>query len=450
MNELSRASFAGSLPARHFDYLAMRVPGAWVSFGLTLAIATAGMVAEDLGKPAGGAAYLALVGVTALLFPHFTLAANRRNGLLWLFPIWAVFSAGWSIDPGRTWHSSLILVGSLVGVCAVGSMPHRRAVMTALFVTLLGFILYSLAFGHLIAMGASDTAFSGIGSGKNQFGHTAAMEVILSCVMLAWSGGRFGRLMIAVGLLGLLAGFTALLASRATGALISTSLALSTFAAVLAYCRLATPFRVAIIVALLGVAVVYLTFGKEIEQELFTYVLQRFGKDTTLTGRTELWDIADRLIAEQPLLGRGYGAFWYYTNPDAMTVWRMMGIQPMTGFTFHNTYRDILIEDGWIGLAFVILGIVYHFIRNVLAALWSGDVLSAIGIAISVYFLIRTPVETINYGQMTLTGTVFIGLICFTMKGKPVPRRRAEAKLPRWRTGEPSVSTHDRLRLRTE
>lgn len=449
MNELSRASFAGSVPARHFDYLAMRVPGAWVSFGITLAIATAGIVAEDLGKPAGGAAYLALVGVTALLFPHFTLAANRRNGLLWLFPIWAVFSAGWSIDPGRTWHSSLILVGSLVGVCAVGSMPHRRAVVTALFVTLFGFILYSLAFGHMIALGVSDTAFSGIGSGKNQFGHTAAMEVIMSCAMLAWSGSRFGRLMILVGLLGLLAGFVALLASRATGALLSTSLALATFAGILAYRRLATPFRVALIAAILGVVAIYLTFGKEIEQELFTYVLQRFGKDTTLTGRTELWDIADRLIAEQPLLGRGYGAFWYYTNPDAMTVWRMMGVQPMTGFTFHNSYRDILIEDGWIGLACLVLGIVYHFIRNLLAALWSGDVLSAIGIAVSVYFLIRTPVETINYGQVTLTGTVFIGLICFSATRNASPERRVEAKFPKWRTVEPSISAGDRLRLRT-
>ncbi len=448
MNELSRASFAGSAPARHFDYLAMRVPGAWVSFGLTLAIATAGMVAEDLGKPAGVAAYLGLAGVTALLFPHFTLAANRRNALLWIFPIWAVFSAGWSIDPGRTWHSSLILVGSLVGVCALGSMPHRREVVTALFVTLFGFVLYSLVFGHLIAMGASDTAFSGIGSGKNQFGHTAAMEVILSCAMLAWSGTRFGRLMISVGLLGLLAGFTALLASRATGALISTSLALSTFAALIAYRRLATPFRVAIIVALLGAAVVYLTFGKEIEQELFTYVLQRFGKDTTLTGRTELWDIADRLIAEQPMLGRGYSAFWYYTNPDAMTVWRMMGVQPMTGFTFHNTYRDILIEDGWIGLAFIVLGIIYHFLHNLFTALRSGGVLSATAVAVTVYFLIRTPVETINYGPVTLTGTVFIGLICFAVTASP--RRRAEATFPQRRLVEPQIPARDRLRLRAE
>lgn len=440
MNEFVQISAARSAPVRHFEYLGMRVPNAWATFGLVFAFALAGLLAESFGKQAAVAAYLGLVGGTVVLFPHFTLSANRRNALLWAFPVWAVFSAGWSIDPDRTWHSSLLLVASLVGVCAVGAMPQRRAVSTAIFLVLFGFVLVSLAFGHLIQMGADGTAFSGLLAGKNQFGHTAAMEVIASCAMLSWAGDRYGRPLVLLGLVGVLAGFVALLASHATGALLATGLAVATVASIIAFRRLAPPFRVALVIALIGIATVYLSFGKEIEQQLFAYVLQRFGKDTTLTGRTMLWDIADRLIAEQPMLGRGYGAFWYYTNPDAMMVWRMVGVQPMTGFTFHNTFRDILIECGMIGLALFALGIGYHFIRNSLAAFRSGDVLSAVRVATVLYFVIRMPVEEITYGPLTLSGLTLIGFLSFTETGKASNVHRAAANSPRSRAvAEPIV-----------
>ena len=40
------------------------------------------------------------------------------------------------------------------------------------------------------------------------------------------------------------------------------------------------------------------------------FALSLLGKDTTLTGRTELWDAVVSLIKERPFLGYGYRAMW--------------------------------------------------------------------------------------------------------------------------------------------
>jgi O-antigen ligase len=43
---------------------------------------------------------------------------------------------------------------------------------------------------------------------------------------------------------------------------------------------------------------------------VFDSILTASGKDSKLTGRADLWQVADRLIAQKPILGLGYNAFW--------------------------------------------------------------------------------------------------------------------------------------------
>jgi exopolysaccharide production protein ExoQ len=65
-------------------------------------------------------------------------------------------------------------------------------------------------------------------------------------------------------------------------------------------------------------------------------------RDSTLTGRTEIWAAVLPAIKQRALLGYGFGSFWtdarrelYYHMPSA-----------------HNGYLDILLELGEVGLAF--------------------------------------------------------------------------------------------------
>jgi exopolysaccharide production protein ExoQ len=78
--------------------------------------------------------------------------------------------------------------------------------------------------------------------------------------------------------------------------------------------------------------------------------LDATGKDLTLTGRTDLWQVALDEIAARPWLGAGYQAVWVAGNPLAETLWREFLIESRTGFHFHNAYLSNAVEIGVIGM----------------------------------------------------------------------------------------------------
>lgn len=425
----------------------MRVPAEWAAFCIVFGLAITGLIDETSGSKFSAIGYVSLIAGSVLLFPHFALKANGRNVLLWLLPIWELFTACWSNDPAATVHASMLILVTMVGVGFVGALPHRRAVNTGFFLALFGYVIYSVLYGGMWRFDA-DEPFTGIITGKNEFGHVAAMEILFSLGMISWAGSREGRLIVMAGLAGVLAGFGALLASHATGALLSTLVASSIFVAVLIFRRMTLPFRVALIAAMVGVVIIYLAFGDTIEQEVFASILKKFGKDTTLTGRTVLWGYADRLIAEHPIIGQGFSAFWTVDNPEAVMIWRTFGILPNHGFSFHNTFRDILVDSGAIGLALYVGSILFHFVSAGLHALRSGEVIDANRVAILFYFLMRTPVETISYGGLTMDTLVLIGFLCFPVTAATRWRRPAVEQRTQWRTA-PAPLLRERVAART-
>jgi exopolysaccharide production protein ExoQ len=78
------------------------------------------------------------------------------------------------------------------------------------------------------------------------------------------------------------------------------------------------------------------------------------GKDTTLTGRTILWERALSLIPKNPFLGVGFGGFWQPNFVEAENIWRMFDISNPYGFHFHDTYLETTIELGIIGCCILI------------------------------------------------------------------------------------------------
>lgn len=77
------------------------------------------------------------------------------------------------------------------------------------------------------------------------------------------------------------------------------------------------------------------------------------GKDTTLTGRTELWaDIID-IGMKKPLTGVGYGSFWL--GDLGNDLWEKHIWKPGQG---HNGYVDTFVEVGFPGL-FLLIGVLF-------------------------------------------------------------------------------------------
>jgi O-antigen ligase len=66
-----------------------------------------------------------------------------------------------------------------------------------------------------------------------------------------------------------------------------------------------------------------------------------FGRDETLTGRTQVWQALVPMAMGQPVLGYGFGSFWTIARQELYEI----------NFA-HNGYLDILLTLGIVGLAF--------------------------------------------------------------------------------------------------
>jgi exopolysaccharide production protein ExoQ len=76
-----------------------------------------------------------------------------------------------------------------------------------------------------------------------------------------------------------------------------------------------------------------------------------FKKDATLTGRTYLWRQADRLISQRPVVGHGYRSVWLGQSFETTGLLRWAGLSSGKGFNFHNTYKEVTVDTGFLGLA---------------------------------------------------------------------------------------------------
>jgi O-antigen ligase len=64
------------------------------------------------------------------------------------------------------------------------------------------------------------------------------------------------------------------------------------------------------------------------------------GRDTTLTGRTEIWASLVPDVLQQPILGSGFGSFWTSTIREVHNIGEA-----------HNGYLDVVLSLGFVGLA---------------------------------------------------------------------------------------------------
>jgi O-antigen ligase len=70
------------------------------------------------------------------------------------------------------------------------------------------------------------------------------------------------------------------------------------------------------------------------------------GRDARLTGRTEIWTLSISSLAERPILGYGYNAFWDDRSEKADRIRQLVGWDVPNA---HNGYIDIALDFGIVG-----------------------------------------------------------------------------------------------------
>jgi len=85
----------------------------------------------------------------------------------------------------------------------------------------------------------------------------------------------------------------------------------------------------------------------------YSALVDLLGRDEGLTGRTQMWSLVGVMIAEKPILGYGYGAFWRgYEGPSGL-IWDAMGVEI---FYSHNGFLDVCLDMGLVGTGLFVVG----------------------------------------------------------------------------------------------
>lgn len=288
-----------------------------------------------------------------LVFINYRRVLGNYSRYFWIFTfaVFCFLSAFWSQSPGVSFRAAIQYMSHIV--CALIAM---RVLSTATLTQggALGcaaVLVYSMVFGRYEndPLDGSYT-FVGAFASKNQLGLFASLGLLLSYGTLLLSARKGWTL---IGLSTGALSFSNLLASQSATSIITTMAIFALAVAMQSTLVLAPRHRVLLCLMVFLGAMVCGTFVLQIGGT--GSLLEAFGKDSTLTGRTYLWQQGIAALSENPLFGVGYQGYWVTGLADAERLWDEFYIPTRSGFHFHNTYIETAVETGICGTLCLIL-----------------------------------------------------------------------------------------------
>jgi exopolysaccharide production protein ExoQ len=329
-----------------------------------------------------------------LVLVDYRRVLGNYTRYLWIFGfgILTVLSSFWSDAMSTTMRASIQymthIVCALIAMRVISITTMTRGALIGIIVVL----LYSLLFGsYLFDALDGTTSFVGAFSSKNQLGFYASLGVIFAASSVLVLRQRDIIWLGIAGVAGLLCAYC-LLASQSATSVITTAAVVALIIGFMPMGMLAPGNRKMIFLALVGVGgllvVASLQFG------LLDAVLGVFGKDSTLTGRTYLWQQGIEAAKASPILGVGYQGFWVVGFYDAERLWDDFFITTRSGFHFHNTYIETVVENGFVGLALLVMVLYGSLLGHLRAVLVRNrDPQALILFALCALFVVRSFVE---------------------------------------------------------
>jgi exopolysaccharide production protein ExoQ len=143
--------------------------------------------------------------------------------------------------------------------------------------------------------------------------------------------------------------------------------------------------------------------------------VQAMGRDTTLTGRTELWDRLLQMRVD-PFFGAGFESFWLGDRVEKL--WRVYWWHPRQA---HNGYLETFLNLGIAGLALV-GALVAAGYRNATAAFRTNSAAGSLGLT----FLVVALAYNLTEAAFKTMHPVWIALLVATALPMAAHRRRME------------------------
>ncbi|TIT21929.1 MAG: O-antigen ligase family protein [Mesorhizobium sp.] len=337
------------------------------------------------------------VWLPLILVDHRKILRHASSAWLPLaFAIYVCFSVFWSAAPGTTARTAVQYCSHIACAYIAARTVSVRTLTIGALIGIFVVLLYSLkvaSYSYDVLDGTYN--FVGAFSSKNQIGFVASLGIYFCVVYLAFlRRGRISFLLIVP--IVLLSGYLLVVSHSATS-MASTPAVLALVALLSIGKLLSLRHRRVIFMigagALVACTVIALNLG------LMDFVLGLFGKDSTLTGRTYLWQQGWNAAQQSPILGIGYAAYWVQGFSEAERLWNEFYIAARSGFHFHNTYIETLVELGFVGatlLSLIILRTLWGHVSALIFRTWQADSVILAGVMVLLFIRSFVEVETLN------------------------------------------------------
>ncbi|MEF0941587.1 O-antigen ligase family protein [Rhizobium sp. BR 362] len=274
---------------------------------------------------------------------------GNPSRLYWIlgFGVFACASFTWSAVPELSLRGGLQYLSTIVCALIASRLISIRTMLSGLSIGVAVVLVYSLLFGEF-SYDPLDGKYSFVGAfgSKNQLGLYASLGAYTglvsffimrsSIISRVWSAFSCAFALFCLS------------ASQSATSAITLVVAIAAVLVGMFLRRFAPRHRTVFFLVLIPLAMVALLICAS--TGLVDILLGMFGKDMTLTGRTYLWQRGFEIAQENPILGEGFQSFWVQGFSRAEILWNQFYIPSRTGFHFHNTYIETMVELGYVGL----------------------------------------------------------------------------------------------------
>ena len=306
----------------------------------------------------------------------YIVSSFLKNNLFFCgYMLIMLLSFSFSNIPGYTLKASLVYIGVTLALIYIGKQYTWKDLLAMLTwyhgIAVILFLVYGMEhFGH-----------------KNYAGPTMALSAILLYLWSVDVSRKYKFIFMSLAMLAVV--FVQQAGSGMGKALIFILICLLGFLRFLKRLPPRTAFACMGVFLAIAVSLVIL-----ITENAEYIIVDKLGKDMTLTGRTYIWAQVVDAINKYPLFGYGYGGFWQEwrgPNDPSFNVRTPNGYKPPHS---HNGFLDIGLNFGWIGLSLFSLSLLVNIYYGVLHLIRTKDSTSGLPLIIFTWLMITNFTES--------------------------------------------------------
>lgn len=406
--------------------LALWIPTLWIFIGATRNFSEWMSFSGGLGQSGGylegspidqvTAAAMLGVGILVLIRRGRQVTELLQGNMaVVLFFSYCIVSVIWSDFPEVSIKRGLRAIGDIVMVLMVLSETNqltaiRRVLARVGYVaipTSILFIRYFPELGRVYSRGGQ-TTWSGVASGKNGLGMICLVFGLAFLyrffeVYQEKQSPERRRTLLAQSLILVMVIYLLFQAHSATSYAVFF-LSASPMAMV---CLFRWTRRPAIVHTM--VAVVVSVAASALFLNMGGGMLAQLGRDSTLTGRTDIWRSAFSLV-ENPIVGTGFESFWLGERLAKMEILIDQRVNQA-----HDGYIEIYLNLGIVGVILLMLVLLAAYARVVRAVEWGG-----LAAGLSLAYFIANVTYNFTEAAFKMMHPLWIGLFLMSMV-KPTP-----------------------------